>query len=261
MYERVLKLLPLSLVAVMVVAMLGLWATQRQTDRAQWVAVAQTYRRVEYESRVAATRDEDMANQLAASADVVDLPESSDAWYLSVYVDEDWQSRPEQARLVSWFTTNPQLARLRDQTHDRLYTTDDPMYKARYNKSVTRVPAVVLQSPDGKVAYKVGSTEPVPETADEMVGQLQQIFQRWKCPCPHPFRKPEPDDEPPPPEPPVIPQIVPDIAPEEPPVEQTVEPVVEEAIPMGWFIFGGLAVMAVFAGVAVLYNIRRHPGP
>ena len=259
MRERLLKAGPMLLLTMAVVAMCLLWVQQRSIDRGQWRSIARTYQRVEYEAKQTAVKTDAMENQLRLAAEVIDLPESSDAWYLSVFVHDDWQKRPQEAALVSWFTADPRLARLRDATHDRLYTESNPMYQSRFKASVPKLPAVALQRPDGGTAYKVGGDIPMPVSSDELANDLGQIFKRWKCPCPTPFRrgdKKTDEEESPPPPPPNIPVIVSDVRPE--PVQEEVAEPVQLGFPK-WAVFlvGGV-LAAIAGGLSIFYNIKQH---
>lgn len=139
---------------------------------------------------------------------IVDLPETGGAWHLSIFVHEDWRSRPAERRLVAWFSVEPRLVSLKAQTHDHLYTDADPMYRLRFAKIVPRLPAVMLQDGMGKVWYKaaVGSKDvPLPSEPSELGDKFQKLFAGGPCPWPKP--KPEPGPKPGPDEVPDLPDI------------------------------------------------------
>src|SRR6185437_376680 len=51
---------------------------------------------------------------------VIDLPEDAHAWHTSVFTGEKPSSRERQ--ILGWFESEPQLRRLKEQTHFHHYT-------------------------------------------------------------------------------------------------------------------------------------------
>lgn len=108
------------------------------------------------------------------------------------------------------------LKAMHPDVHFRHVKANDPIAK-RYQPTVGVFPAVVYQSPDGKVLFKV-SGDNVPQTENEL--QLMSGRCRPFRPCPEPTPSPSPPVEPPTISPPIVddtPVVVPD-SPEEAPI-------------------------------------------
>jgi hypothetical protein len=93
--------------------------------------------------------------------------------HLSIFTSPLYKSIPDQAALVNAFATDPNLANVKRGTNFHHYTDRDPLYKARYAKTipVDRFPAIMLQRADGAYVYKAtGSNVPSSPSAifDEM---------------------------------------------------------------------------------------------
>ena len=93
--------------------------------------------------------------------------------HLSIFTSPFYKSMPEHAALVKAFESDPNLAKVKRGTNFHHYTDRDPLYKARYAKTVPpdRFPAIMLQRADGGYVYKAtGSNVPSSPSAifDEM---------------------------------------------------------------------------------------------
>lgn len=150
------------------------------------------------------------------------LPETSHAWFLSLFLHDDWQERPDEVQLVTWFSTEPRLKSLKAQMHTRLYTPSNPLFAARYAKSFPSLPGVMLQKSDGNAIYKVGSSIPIPQTAGGLANRIiEAIKERFPDCRPRPKPTPVPDETPKPspnviPDMPVIPDTIVDVVDVEP---------------------------------------------
>ena len=184
---------------------------------------------------------------------IVDLPETGGAWHLSIFVHQDWRSRPAERRLVAWFSVEPRLVSLKAQTHDHLYTDADPMYRLRFAKIVPLLPAVMLQDGTGKVWYKaaVGSKNvPLPAEPAALGDKFQTLFAGGPCPWPKP--KPEPEPGPGPDESPDLPNI-PDL---DVPADRPAPAREQFPWPLAILVVIGVGVAS---GVVVLVaNVRRE---
>ena len=77
---------------------------------------------------------------------VADVPQGLDKPYLSVCVDDDWQQRPDQARVVAWFSQSSRLGSARLKWHFNLYTRSNPHFRQVLAPAVgTAFPIVLLQ--------------------------------------------------------------------------------------------------------------------
>jgi len=222
-----------------------------------WASVEQGQRqdRVEDETRFAVARVDflvkETADSIRAQEHIVDLPEDGNAWHLSVFTHQDWKKRPEEVSLLSWFSREPRLISLRQQTHDHHYTDADPLYGTRYKKNVPKLPAVVLQDASGKPHYKVGNEVPIPATAHEMGNQVARLFDRFPRPrpCPKPEPEPEPDETPDEGDLPVIPDVTPDTPDQAEPAVVSTEASTAVVIGLGILAFVVAAVICLIKKV------------
>ncbi len=181
------------------------------------------------------------AKALAQFGDrVIDLPEDGAGWHTTVFTGD--AMTPHEQRIVSWFSSDPQLNKLARQTHFHHYTPKSSVYERYQNVTAGGLPAIVLQDETGKVIYKVSGAS-VPQTEWPLVkGIIESI--RAHCPhCPRP--KPTPTPTPAPPTPDVIPgppHIVPDVV---GPNENTPLDGRDDTVPVALAVFF-LALVAVF---------------
>src|SRR5487761_96108 len=138
---------------------------------------------------------------------VIDLPEDAHAWHTSLFTHD--QPSPREKRLVGWFESEPQLRRLKEQTHFHHYTPASAVFSRYANLTAGGLPVVVLQDASGNVVFKASGDHVPPAPWPLVRGVIDCV--RAHCPhCPRPKPKPEPRPEPDdvPDEKPVIPDIV-----------------------------------------------------
>ena len=138
---------------------------------------------------------------------VIDLPDDADGWYTSVFTQEKPSRRERQ--ILDWFESDPQLARLKSQTHFNHYTPASSIYSRYANLTGGGLPVVVLQDPSGTVVFKA-SGDAVPPAPWPLVRGIIDCI-RAHCPhCPRPKPKPTPEPAPDdvPDDKPVIPDII-----------------------------------------------------
>jgi len=268
MRERVVWMLIAMMIVDITIGMYGLFKmqkTQEQTDRSQWAAMVQMHRQmvVEHKQTEDKLADLNKQSERMIEAFTQDLPETGGAWYTTLFLDDDWKDRPEQVELVSWFCTDPRLAKLKDDTIDNIYTPSHPLYKARYAKSIKRLPAIAVQDSKGVTRYAIGQNRPIPSSSDELAKQLQQIFRRWQDCCPRPFKQDDDEDEPPPIVQPQIPDNagIPDILPPPGPASEVEQREEGSSFPVGLLILAVIVAFVIGGAVSVVYNIKRTPSP
>lgn len=149
----------------------------------------------------------DYAANLAEFGDrVIDLPEDARSWHTSVFTAD--APTPRERQLLGWFSSDPQLVLLRQQTLFHHYTPRSAVYSRYGNVTAGGLPVVVLQDATGQVIFKA-SGENLPSAPWPLVrGIIESI--RAHCPhCPRPKPAPEPLPEPDdtPAEKPVVPDI------------------------------------------------------
>jgi hypothetical protein len=173
----------------------------RQHESQLTAAIASVRARSDYAAAQAA-----YAASVAELGDrVIDLPEDAHAWHTSVFTAE----RPSlhERRILGWFDSEPQLRRLKEQTHFHHYTPASAVFSRYANLTAGGLPVVALQDASGNVVYKA-SGEQVPATSSALVRGVIDCV-RAHCPhCPRPKPKPEPDPDDVPDSKPVIPDIV-----------------------------------------------------
>jgi hypothetical protein len=149
----------------------------------------------------------DYAASLAEIGDrVIDLPDDGHAWYTTVLTGEKLSAGDQQ--LLAWFDREPELVRLKQQTHFNHYTPRSAVYKNVARAASNGLPAVVLQDSTGAVVYKA-SGDNVPKQPWPLIRGIIDCI-RAHCPhCPRP--KPKPTPEPAPLEPPNDKPIIPDV--------------------------------------------------
>ncbi len=199
---------------------------------------------------------EPQAKQVNAAVEeqipIEELPETYWAWHLSLFVHDDWQQRPDEVALVTHFSADDRLVRLRRQVHDHLYTPANPMYKARYAKSIQNLPAVRLQEQDGKVIYQVGNSIAIPGTARKLGNDIARAI-RERCPRPRP--RPEPEPEPKPNPTPIPDMPIPDISPDDrAPDDEAVD---EDGLSTAQIFGVGALLFVLSAGGAALIAAKK----
>lgn len=148
----------------------------------------------------------DLAVQAASSPvvqeQVINLPEDGGTYHTVLLLHADWRNRPNERELVAWFKTEPALVSLAAQTHYWQITDADPIYASNYAATTPTLPAVLVQTEDGRAIYKVSGDE-IP-SAGAVASDVVQLFDKrpwlrlrpWKRPRPAPTPAPEPKPEP-----------------------------------------------------------------
>lgn len=136
--------------------------------------------------------------ELAAYADfsdrVIDLPEDGDAYHVSVFTSQRPDAR--ETRLLAMFDNEPELAKLKRQTHWHHYTPASSIISRYTALTAAGYPAVVVQDTAGQVIYKRNGDD-VPAVPWPLIRGIRDSI-RLHCPhlCPRPCPKPEPKPEP-----------------------------------------------------------------
>jgi hypothetical protein len=120
-----------------------------------------------------------------ANERVVNLPNDSEKWYLSV-VGESGEANYE--RILAWFEKDSDLRTLKRQVHFREIDSDTAIYLKRYASNVTGLPTVRLQKNNGEVVYEAAGNK-LPLTSSGLFGALANssskaqgrgIFTPWR---------------------------------------------------------------------------------
>lgn len=119
-----------------------------------------------------------------ANERVVNLPNDSEKWYLSI-VGVDGEARYEE--ILAWFDGDDALKQVRSQVHFREIDSNTIIYKTRYASNVEGLPTVRLQKHNGEVIYEAAGRN-LPLTAGGLYGALANssskaqglgIFRPW----------------------------------------------------------------------------------
>jgi hypothetical protein len=184
---------------------------------------------------------------------VINLPQDSGKWYISVVGDA---KDAQYQTILKWFNENPSLRKLKNQVHFNQVTTDTTMYRDRYSMNVKGLPTVRMQNSQGVVIYEAAGKN-LPFTSEGLHGAIAESFYKvqgirpilpWRrnhvCPgpCPQPGPNPDPNPDP-------DPQPIDDGG-GTPVIDQ---PLVEAGLPPLWLMLLVLIASAA-AGVAVQWQ-------
>ncbi len=150
----------------------------------------------------------DTTNGVLCESPVVNLPQDSSEWYISVVGNANDAS---YQKVLRWFDTNEGLKGLKDQVHFCPVTSGTPVYQERYAKNCKGLPTVRVQKPSGQVVYEA-SGKNLPMTAEGLYGAIaggvnsaqgitilpwRRNMEKRGCPgpCPKPEPKPNPSPD------------------------------------------------------------------
>ena len=150
-------------------------------------------------------------NGIIAQERVVDLPQDSEKWYLSVVGST---KNEHYLTLLKWFNEDPNLRKFRSMVHYRTIEKGTAVYNERYYPNLKGLPTVRLQKSDGEVVYEAHASA-LPLSAGGLYGILTDssseaqgfgLFRPWGnrrricpvCPRPNPVPDPPPPNDPPP---------------------------------------------------------------
>lgn len=201
---------------------------------------------------------------------VIDLPQDAHAWFCTVF------ESTTGGRVQSWFATNPQLTKMRDQTHFNVYSPQSPLWTRYWNGMpdangvehgplISQLPAVVLQKPVQSGGYEVvarfqgkschlDSASNLSRALASCIRSSAEAGRMKPCPDCRPKPKPEPQPYQPDPGPFGPKPLVPDI---EPPEEVIEEQVAKQEETDG-LVYLGLAVATAAIGYVVLQSKRTR---
>lgn len=208
---------------------------------------------------VAAPCFADTVNGVLAEERVVNLPNDSGKWYVSVVGDAN---DPRYNEILGWFASNPSLKKLRDRVHFCQVTSDTAIYKERYAGNVKALPTVRMQKADGNVVFEAAGKN-IPMTAAGLNGALASGVATaegirpvlpWRRdmenrygpgPCPNPNPQPQP-------------QPIPD--PEPQPIDDGGAPVIDEPVQsqVQWVWLPVLCFAGLGIGVACGYGRQLY---
>jgi len=112
----------------------------------------------------------DPVNGVLAEERVVNLPQDSEKWYISVVGDE---SDGRYQEVLGWFDADPKLVKLKNQVMFCPVTRDMPLYAERYKSNVKGLPTVRMQQADGTVVYEAAGKN-LPVTAGGLNSALAE---------------------------------------------------------------------------------------
>lgn len=130
--------------------------------------------------------------QVEAQDRILRLPEDGSVYHTSVFVHADWRRRPQDRTLIAWFGSNRRLLSLRSQTHYHVYTERTPLFKTRYSRTIKVLPAVRVQTADGRVTYQ-SSVGNLPRSANGLADEIAGCLFKRRKDRNKPAPAPEPD--------------------------------------------------------------------
>lgn len=148
----------------------------------------------------------DLVNGVLSTDRVVNLPNDQGKWYISVVGDT---RNAQYQTILKWFSQDPALRKLKNQTHFCPIMSSSAIYKARYATNVKGLPTVRLQNSQGVVIYEA-SGKNLPFTsqglygaiANSVAGAQQTAVVPWRrnrvrpfCPQPSPAPSPTPSPD------------------------------------------------------------------
>lgn len=139
-----------------------------------------------------------LALVLPGAAFTQQTPDSKPKYSISIFTHEDWNRRPQDAKLVEMLTTNSKLVGLAKRCNFIHTTADSEIYRERWSRIYPKIelPLVVFQKPSGDVIYKASGSA-IPQVGDELHRQMQLHYDALKeiVPSPPPQEWGEPDEE------------------------------------------------------------------
>jgi hypothetical protein len=189
-----------------------------------------------------------MSESIAVRERIVDLPDDSKTYYVTLFLHDNWRTRPEQRAMVAAWDSDPRLRSIKSQVRFNIYTQSDPLYQTKFRASHPVLPAVVVQDQAGKVYSKVSGADAT--DTEKVAGPLLNLWRSrpiyvlpWRRPkpCPEPGPCPTPD------EPDETPDFVPDTA------IPDVQPAA--SLPIAWMIVAALVggIVAVVSQVKTAF--------
>jgi hypothetical protein len=200
----------------------------------------------------------DAVNGVLAEERVVNLPQDSAKWYVSVVGNTN---DAKYKTILGWFDGVPSLKKLKVQVHFCPVTTDTAIFKERYAPNTKALPMVRMQNAEGVVVYQVCGND-IPMTGQGLNGALanavasaqgirpilpwrKEMERRCPGPCPGPGPCPNPNPQP-------TPQPDPEPAPIDDGGAPNVDPVEPEG-PADW-------LLVPFCGVGFLTGLGIGAG-
>ena len=180
---------------------------------------------------------------------VVNLPQDSGQWYLTLFGDAN---TPRYQEVKGWLQTDKQLQHLAAQTHFNSYETSSIRFRERYAASVPGLPCVRVQNSKGQVVSEWWGPY-LPMTSQALYAGIRtdllnpEGFNR--CPLRRPCPQPQPQPEPVIDTPPVI---------DQPPVEPVPEPS-QSKLPPWWAMLAAVLVGSL-AGVIQEWHTQYFKG-
>jgi len=173
----------------------------------------------------------DTVNGVLAEERVINLPQDSAKWYVSVVGNAN---DAKYKTILGWFDSVPGLKRLKVRVHFCPVTSDTPIYQERYAPNTKALPMVRMQNAEGVVVYQACGND-IPMTGQGLNGALANAVNSaqgvrpilpWRremerrCPgpgpCPNPNPSPQPTPQPDPEPAPIDDGGAPNVDPVEP---------------------------------------------
>lgn len=116
-----------------------------------------------------------------AVAQQIDPPQDQDRYYMSVFTHDNWQSIPEESRLIQMLDQGS-MARLKAGCAFKHYTQTEPVYATGrfWNIRESEFPVLLISDRDGAYFYKISKGN-IPGSADQIFEDAKQAFYKDKA--------------------------------------------------------------------------------
>ncbi len=121
---------------------------------------------------------------------VIHLPEDGGTWWVTLCLPVNHHADSASRRLLVAMSTEPRLVSLKAQCKQHVFAANDPLFRARWAAHVGRLPAILVQQPDGRTCYKA-SAENIPPNAAALADEISAAIENCR-PRPQPTPAPAP---------------------------------------------------------------------
>lgn len=130
---------------------------------------------------------------------IIELPEDGRSWHVVVFTSVEMN--PRERAILSWFDDNPELNKLKRQTHFHHYTPRSSLWPRYYNATnpmLRTMPCVVLETSEGNIVARFSGTSSHLDTDDTLLRAMVACINAYRvnpggcplCPSPTPYTPP-----------------------------------------------------------------------
>lgn len=221
---------------------------------AGWAALqSQEARQSAYDLAQSQAQTQEAVEAMTVRERIVELPDDSKTYYVTLFLNDNWRTRPEQRAMVAAWDSDPRLRSIKSQVRFNVYPQSDPLYQSKFKSRYPVLPAVVVQDQDGKVYSKVSGADAT--DTEKVAGPLLNLW-RSRPIYVLPWRRPQPCPEPGPCPTPDEPDETPDVVPDTEPIPD-VQPA--DPFPVAWVLLA-FVLGALIAAVTAITDAVKGDG-